>query len=385
MKCCIYVLGLVSHVLAHSMELTSLKNSPVELINKYESAGPEKFSIFVPDIKPSLSIYDIVTELKGSSWIPLFQQYSIDLITACYTLFSIRNERVLPKEIWCHIFQFLKFDRASHAFILQDTQWRFTGYIPTALLTKKIFSFDDFDIEMPLINDTGTRLKLKNKQALLDENGSLLITKLRNILKGAQLIEENTRVHADCNTMDEYNNRQILLSFFCKYPLSIPFFCTSFIDGKMDNKYCDDCSQKYENQITIKIDENYSETRTFRDYIRSYFAWIDKDSADIWLIVETMDESICLTDEGAHHNSHDGFPSRHYINILKRKKEGLLFQKVEEIRLPLLQLAMNDHRIDRLFANARCSVQDVIDDKIIIYDSLKRLYLCFELCRTMLK
>jgi len=95
-----------------------------------------------------------------------------------------------------------------------------------------------------------------------------------------------------------------------------------------------------------------------------------------------LDESICGTGEGTHHNSHEALPSRHYINILKRGKERLVFQEVEKIRLPLLQLAMDDNRIDRLFANARCSVKDVIDGKIIIYDSLKRQCLCFELMRT---
>jgi len=283
MKHCIYVLGLISHVFVHSMELTSFKNPPVELIKKYESAGPEKFSILVPDIKPSISIYDIVTELKGSSWVPLFRQYNIDPITACFMLFSVRTDITFPKEIWCHIFQFLKFDRASKNFILQDAQWRFTGYIPKELLIKKIFSFHDFDIEMDIVPNTCNKLKLKNL-ALLDKNRCLLVEKLKNILEKARLIEENITVKADCTTKDEHNNRQVLLSFFYEYPLCVPFSYTSFIDGNMDNQFCNSGYCKYENQITVELNQHLIETRIFKDYIRSFYAWIDKDTEDVWLI-----------------------------------------------------------------------------------------------------
>jgi hypothetical protein len=362
------------------MELTNAQNCTDRLFKKYESPGDEKFSIFVPDIKPS---YHTVKELNCAEWIPAFWHYGIDHITACYVLSSVRGDKVLAKEIWCSIFQFLRFDCSSDSFVSQNALWRFTGYIPKELLTKKIFSFNDFDIEMNIIENKRSEIKLKNR-ALLDNKNRLNQKKVLGPLQNAQLISDNMIIGmryetASANALHGKNNSEILLSFIIQSPLWRPFFCTSFCDARMDNQYSKDRQQRYVCQLPLSIDKDTEQTISFNDYIRSFYAWIDNQTQDIWLAVETMDEEITRTDAGAYRvASYKWSPSRHYINILKREKNRVAFTEVEKIKLPVLQLDMTNENDVKLFAHARFSIVDVIDGKIIVYDGLRERYLCFE-------
>ncbi|HTM06583.1 MAG TPA: hypothetical protein VL201_05065 [Patescibacteria group bacterium] len=377
MKYALIVLGLLLWIQLQTMELINI----TDFTKKYESSEPEKFSIVAPDIKKLLSQYNRVSQLKGDSWIPIFKQYSIDPFTAVYVLYSIRGDMIFPKEVWCYIFQFLKFDRDLGTFALQDMHCKFIGYLCEKQLREKVFSFKDFDIKMKIGNDVNAKLVVKNKEVFLEDvvggyEEKVLTTKtLTETLKNSRLISNNVTFNFDTNFDDDHDQLygvdidNLKLTWCYTNLLCKPCFFTSFIEKDIT---------KYQKEIDVEIDENYSKTIQFPDYVRSSYACIEKNTENIWLIVETIDDNICFTDEGAHHDSLLPFPSKHYMHILKVTRCGLFLQKMTRIILPLLQLDMNK-KPTQVFANTRFSVTDVIDGNILVYDSLKKLYCCFEL------